>query len=196
MSAAPLHLDRHGWLIPGPGVARLRSPNQDTRPAQMAVSLLVIHNISLPPGQFSGDAVERLFTNDLKHETHPVLASLKSLRVCAHFFLRRDGSLIQFAGAGARAWHAGVSHFAGRERCNDFSIGIEVEGADHVPYEAAQYETLAQLVPLLRVRYPLVAVRGHEHIAPGRKTDPGPAFDWVRFGRQCELPARLLPAVP
>ena len=190
----PLHLDRHGWLKPGPTVTLLPSPNVDRRPPGTQVSLLVLHNISLPPGQFEGSCVADLFLNRLDHSLHPWLERLRGLRVSAHFFVRRDGSVVQFASTDDRAWHAGVSRFAGRERCNDFSVGIELEGADHTPYTDAQYAAAARLTRLLRVRHPIAHVRGHEHIAPGRKTDPGPAFKWARYGRESGLPRRALPA--
>ncbi|WP_144630504.1 1,6-anhydro-N-acetylmuramyl-L-alanine amidase AmpD [Bordetella genomosp. 13] len=188
-----LHLDRHGWLIPGPSVVLLPSPNVDRRPAGAQVSLLVLHNISLPPGRFEGPCVADLFLNRLDYSAHPWLERLRGLRVSAHFFIRRDGSVIQFASSDARAWHAGVSRFGGRERCNDFSVGIELEGADTVPYTDDQYTTLAKLTRLLRVRHPIAHVRGHEHVAPGRKTDPGPAFKWAKFGRETGIPRRALP---
>lgn len=190
-----LFLDRHGWLAPGPGVTLAPSPNADERPAGAQASLLVIHNISLPPGRFHGPCVADLFLNRLDYGSHPWLEQLRGLRVSAHFFVRRDGSVLQFASTESRAWHAGVSRFNGRERCNDFSIGIEVEGADTVPYTDEQYVTLARLAPVLRNRYPLAHVRGHEHIAPGRKTDPGPAFDWHRFGVESGYTQRALPPV-
>jgi len=189
----PLQLDRHGWLRDAPGVRREPSPNCDARPAGAQVSLLVIHNISLPPGRFGGPWVQALFANTLDCAAHPWFARLRGLRVSAHFFIRRDGGIVQFVPGDARAWHAGVSRHAGRERCNDFSLGIELEGTDLLPYADAQYDALARLVPALRSRYPLAAVRGHEHIAPGRKTDPGPAFDWARFARRCGWPRRQLP---
>jgi len=188
-----LFLDRHGWLAPTAGVVRLPSPNFDARPDGAQVSLLVLHNISLPPGRFGGPHVAGLFLNTLDYGAHPWLERLRGLRVSAHFFVRRDGTILQCVSTQARAWHAGVSRFGGRERCNDFSIGIELEGTDAQPYEDAQYAALARLAPVLRARYPLAAAWGHEHIAPGRKTDPGPAFDWPRFGRLAEFPARQLP---
>jgi AmpD protein len=189
----PLRLDRRGWLQPGPGVALLPSPNADSRPEGAEVSLLVLHNISLPPGRFEGPCVADLFLNRLDYRADPWLERLRGLRVSAHFFVRRDGSVIQFVSTDARAWHAGASRFAGRERCNDFSIGIEIEGADTVPYEAPQYATSARLARLLAQRYPIAHIRGHEHIAPGRKTDPGPAFDWTRFGQESGRLRRSLP---
>jgi len=188
-----LKLDRHGWLAPGPNLTRLASPNVDRRPQDAQVSLLVIHNISLPPGQFGTSCVADLFMNRLDYSAHPWLERLRGLRVSAHFFIRRDGGLIQFASTDARAWHAGASRFEQREHCNDFSIGIELEGADTLPYSDAQYKTLARLTPVLRDRYPLRAAWGHEHIAPLRKTDPGPAFNWTRFGRNSGFARRALP---
>ncbi|WP_459615826.1 1,6-anhydro-N-acetylmuramyl-L-alanine amidase AmpD [Bordetella sp. 2513F-2] len=188
-----LHLDRHGWLVPGPAAGLLPSPNVDQRPPGTQVSLLVLHNISLPPGRFEGPCVADLFLNRLDYGAHPWLERLRGLRVSAHFFIRRDGRILQFASTEARAWHAGVSQFEGRERCNDYSIGIELEGADTVPYTDRQYQVLARLARVLRARYPLAHVRGHQHIAPGRKTDPGPAFHWARFGRESGFLRRALP---
>jgi AmpD protein len=143
-----------------------------------------VHGISLPPGVFGGDDVARLFTNTLDPASHDSYASLAGLRVSSHFFIRRDGELVQFVGCNDRAWHAGVSSWRGRERCNDFSVGIELEGADRVPYEDAQYPRLAVLLRALKRRYPGIAdAVGHSDVAPGRKTDPGPAFDWDRLAR-------------
>lgn len=189
----PLLLDRHGWLAPSPGVSILRSPNCDERPAGAQVSLLVVHNISLPPGEFGGPEVAGLFLNTLDYGSHPWLERLRGLRVSAHFFIRRSGHINQFVSTDRRAWHAGVSRFAGRERCNDFSIGIELEGTDTLPYTDEQYASLRRLTNTLRARYPLVAAQGHEHIAPGRKTDPGSAFDWMRFARDSGFARRHLP---
>ena len=141
----------------------------------------MIHGISLPPRTFGGDGVVRLFTNTLDAAAHPYYATIAHLRVSAHFFIRRDGALLQFVSCNDRAWHAGVSSWRGRERCNDFSIGIELEGADDVPYTARQYAKLAALLRALKSRYPLEAAVGHSDVAPGRKTDPGPAFDWDRL---------------
>jgi AmpD protein len=167
-----------GWLAPA---RRMPSANHDARPAGVPVDLLVIHYISLPPGRFSGDAVERLFTNRLEPHAHPFYAQLRGLRVSSHFFIRRRGELLQFVGADARAWHAGASQFRGRERCNDFSIGVELEGSGEVPFTDAQYRRLAELTRALLARYPLRWVAGHSDIAPGRKSDPGPHFDWSRY---------------
>ena len=172
----------HGWLrCDWPGFRRVDSPNFDARPEGLPVELLVIHNISLPPDEFGGPGVEQLFTNCLDPQAHPYYEQIEGLKVSSHFFIRRDGSLIQFVSCLERAWHAGLSQWQGRERCNDFSIGIELEGCDTQPFEEAQYATLQRLVPVLRAAYPLCAVVGHADIAPGRKTDPGPCFDWSRL---------------
>jgi AmpD protein len=145
---------------------------------------VVVHGISLPPGVFGGPWIERLFTNCLPPDEHPYFAEVCALRVSAHAVIRRDGRVVQFVPLSLRAWHAGASSWRGRERCNDFSIGIELEGADHVPYEEAQYTSLAVLVTTLLDAYPALGpdtIAGHSDIAPGRKTDPGPAFEWPRF---------------
>lgn len=157
------------------------SPNFDARPVGERTSLVVVHAISLPPDEFGGPGVEQLFTNTLDPAAHPYYATIHHLRVSAHFFIRRDGELIQFVSTEDRAWHAGVSQWRGRERCNDFSIGIELEGCDTRPFEPVQYECLAALVKVLQTRYPIEDIVGHSDIAPGRKTDPGPCFDWERF---------------
>ena len=162
---------------------QIASPNFDDRPAGTRITLAVVHGISLPPGKFGGRAVEKLFTNRLDAAAHPYFASLAGLRVSAHFFVRRDGRLLQFVPCAKRAWHAGVSSWKGRERCNDYSIGIELEGTDDTPYAQAQYAMLARLVKALRRRYPIADVVGHSDVAAGRKTDPGPAFDWLRLRR-------------
>lgn len=167
-----------GWAE---DVVRMPSPNHDARADGTEVGLLVIHNISLPPGQFGGASIPDLFCNRLDCDAHPYFDRLRALRVSSHFLIRREGEVLQFVSANDRAWHAGVSSFEGRERCNDFSIGIEVEGSDFEPFEAAQYASLAALTRSLCLRYPLAAVAGHEHIAPGRKTDPGPFFDWASY---------------
>jgi len=145
--------------------------------------LIVIHNISLPPGRFGGSGIVDLFLNHLDPAAHPYYAGIAQLRVSAHFLIRRDGELIQFVACAQRAWHAGVSCWRGRERCNDFSLGIELEGSDEKPFEDAQYARLAALVRVLRGRYPIADIAGHSDIAPDRKTDPGPYFDWQRFHR-------------
>ncbi|KGD08211.1 1,6-anhydro-N-acetylmuramyl-L-alanine amidase AmpD [Burkholderia pseudomallei] len=180
-----------GWVD---GARREPSPNFEARPDGAAISLVVIHNISLPPGEFGGDAIVALFQNRLDCDAHPYYAAhLRGVRVSAHFLVRRDGALIQFVSCDARAWHAGASSFFGRERCNDFSIGIELEGADDVAFDARQYATLAALARALAARYPIDAFAGHEHIAPGRKTDPGPHFDWQRFADDGGFPPRYFP---
>ena len=190
-----LALDRHGWLKPSAGVIHAPSPNHDERPCGQDATLLVMHNISLPPGCFGGTEVVDLFLNQLDYSSHPWLEQLRGLHVSAHFFIRRTGQIVQHVATHQRAWHAGVSQFEGRERCNDFSIGIELEGTDTLPYTNEQYQALQDLIPVLKTRHPLKAVRGHEHIAPGRKTDPGPAFDWKRFGRENGWLRRQLPPV-
>ena len=167
-----------GWLD---GAERCDSPNFDARPKGCAAELVVVHAISLPPDEFGGPGVSQLFTNALDPHAHPYFATICDLRVSAHFFIRRDGRLIQFVSADDRAWHAGTSQWRGRERCNDFSIGIELEGCDTRPFEPLQYERLAALVRVLRANYPISEVVGHSDIAPGRKTDPGPFFDWERL---------------
>ncbi|WP_251232584.1 1,6-anhydro-N-acetylmuramyl-L-alanine amidase AmpD [Burkholderia mallei] len=180
-----------GWVD---GARREPSPNFEARPDGAAISLVVIHNISLPPGEFGGDAIVALFQNRLDCDAHPYYAAhLRGVRVSAHFLVRRDGALIQFVSCDARAWHAGASSFFGRERCNDFSIGIELEGADDVAFDARQYATLAALARALAARYPIDVFAGHEHVAPGRKTDPGPHFDWQRFADDGGFPPRYFP---
>jgi AmpD protein len=164
-----------------PGADWLPSPNQDERPDGAAIRLVVVHAISLPPGEFGGDDVARLFTNSLDPAAHPYYQGIHGLRVSAHFFIRRDGRLIQFVPAHRRAWHAGVSNWRGQERCNDFSLGIELEGCDERPFTGIQYVRLARLIRALRRSYAIEDVVGHADIAPGRKTDPGPCFDWPRL---------------
>jgi AmpD protein len=159
------------------------SPNFGPRPAGTAVTLAIVHSISLPPGHYAGDAVERLFTNRLDCDEHPYFAALRGLRVSAHFVIRRDGELIQFVSADHRAWHAGASSWRGRENCNDWSIGIELEGLEGQRFEPAQYRQLARLLRALAARYPVDEVVGHEHVAPGRKADPGAGFDWPGLRR-------------
>jgi AmpD protein len=183
VSDAGWHIDEHGWLqCDLPGFRRVASPNFDARPAGMPIELLVVHNISLPPDQFGGPGVEQLFTNALDPAEHPYYAEIQGMRVSAHFFIRRDGGLVQFVSCLDRAWHAGLSQWQGRERCNDFSIGIELEGCDSQPFADAQYAVLNRLSATLRAAYPLQGTVGHSDIAPGRKTDPGPCFDWARLG--------------
>ncbi len=159
---------------------QLPSPNCDARPDSTAIELIVIHNISLPPGVFDGNAVIDLFTNQLDWDAHPYYQDIRGIKVSAHFFIRRDGSLIQFVPCSLRAWHAGVSNWCERERCNDFSIGIELEGTDDLPFTEAQYASLLPLLHSLKQAYPIRAVVGHSDIAPERKTDPGVCFEWER----------------
>ncbi|QGZ62365.1 1,6-anhydro-N-acetylmuramyl-L-alanine amidase AmpD [Paraburkholderia acidisoli] len=181
----PLEVDAHGWVS---GARRLPSPNFEARPPGAVPSLVVVHNISLPPDVFGGPEIADLFLNRLDCDAHPYFdAHLRGVRVSAHFVIHRDGALEQFVSCDERAWHAGASNFFGRERCNDFSIGIELEGSDTTPFEAAQYATLAALVTALAKRYPVQALAGHSDIAPGRKTDPGPHFDWPRLQRDTQL---------
>ena len=182
-NGAEFELTQDGWCL---GAAHLPSDNCDARPAGDRVSLLVVHNISLPPGNFGGPWISDLFLNRLDCDAHPYFDQLRQLRVAAHFLIRRTGELLQFVSANDRAWHAGVSSFAGRERCNDFSIGVELEGTDLVDFTDAQYRTLTRLTLALQRRYPLSDIAGHEHIAPVRKTDPGPCFDWERYRRSLE----------
>ena len=173
-----MKLDATGWVS---GMRRIASPNCDARPHGTAIELLVIHNISLPPGEFSGEAVAQLFTNTLNTEAHPYYAQLQGVKVSAHFLIRRNGEIVQFVPCSKRAWHAGASLWQGRSGCNDFSIGVELEGSDHVPFSDQQYIALGRLTRLLKRAYPIRALAGHTDIAPGRKTDPGPHFDWPRY---------------
>lgn len=188
-----MKLDAAGWIS---GVRRIGSPNCDRRPPGAAIDLLVIHNISLPPSEFGGDAVMRLFTNTLDTGQHPYYAQLQGVKVSAHFLIRRDGAIVQFVPCGKRAWHAGVSSWRGRERCNDFSIGIELEGDDHQPFVAVQYAALTRLTRRLCRTYPIHGIAGHSDIAPQRKTDPGPCFDWTyylgRLDRKFLRPERII----
>lgn len=176
-----MRLGHDGWLT---GVRRCVSPNVDARPDPDDISLLVLHCIALPPRHYAGYAVRDLFCNQLNSQAHPYYAALEGVQVSAHLFIRRQGSLWQFAALQDRAWHAGQSQWQGRSRCNDFAIGIELEGSDDRPYTQAQYRQLQRVIPLIRKRYPAIGpeqIVGHEHIAPGRKTDPGPGFDWARL---------------
>lgn len=171
------------WL---PDVEHRPSPNADERPADSVVDLLVIHNISLPPGEFGGSHITDFFQNRLDPHRHPYFAEIACLRVSAHLLIRRDGSATQFVALDRRAWHAGASTFCGRERCNDFSIGIELEGTDETPFELAQYQALDRITRQIRRRFPAIdatRIVGHSDIAPGRKTDPGPCFDWSGYRR-------------
>jgi len=178
-------LDGCGWAL---GAERIESPNRDPRPAGTCIELVVVHGISLPPGRYGGGEIEALFTNRLDHAAHPYFESLRGLRVSAHFLVRRDGRLLQFVSCLERAWHAGTSSWRGRAACNDYSVGIEFEGVDDSAYAAEQYSTGAALLAAIRSAYPICAVAAHSAVAPGRKTDPGPQFDWAAL----ELPSSLL----
>lgn len=169
------------------GARQVASPNYDARPPGVEADLIVVHGISLPPGEFGGPWIERLFMNTLPLDMHPYFAEIGELRVSSHLLVTRDGGLIQFVKFTDRAWHAGQSSYDGRSACNDFSIGVELEGMDTLDYEAAQYDALAETVAALCEAYPRLSadrVVGHSDISPGRKTDPGPAFDWLR-ARRC-----------
>ncbi len=169
---------RGGWLR---RARRVASPNFGSRPAATVIDLALIHSISLPPGEYGGPAIEQLFTNRLDWSAHPYFETIRGLAVSAHFVIRRDGELIQFVSCAKRAWHAGMSQWDGRSDCNDFSIGIELEGLEGEAFDDAQYTALAALLASVAERYPIRAVVGHEHVAPGRKIDPGAGFDWVRL---------------
>ncbi|MCF6236709.1 MAG: 1,6-anhydro-N-acetylmuramyl-L-alanine amidase AmpD [Gammaproteobacteria bacterium] len=175
----------NGWLN---RVKRVESPNCDERPADMQPDLIVVHGISLPPNEYGGSHIEALFTNCLNPDDHPFFAQVCNLRVSAHLLIRRDGSLTQFVPFDKRAWHAGESYYQGRSRCNDFSIGIELEGVDDLPYDMAQYQVLAKVIGYLFDTYATLSkehIVGHSDIASGRKTDPGDAFDWMLFKTLC-----------
>ncbi|GLT20156.1 N-acetyl-anhydromuranmyl-L-alanine amidase [Vibrio zhanjiangensis] len=174
-------IDEDGWYI---GARRVPSPFSDCRPDVEDISLLVIHNISLPPGQFGGPFIEQLFTGQLERTAHPFFETIYQSKVSAHCLIRRDGEVVQFVPFTARAWHAGVSSFAGREKCNDYSIGVELEGSDFVAYTDEQYQSLAHLTASIQNRFPHITasrITGHQYIAPMRKTDPGLVFDWQKY---------------
>lgn len=173
-----LEIDQSGFLK---GARFIPSPNFDERPPDEPIVLLVIHNISLPPRQYQGDAIIEFFTNRLDTSAHEYFRMIGDLKVSAHFLIRRDGEIIQFVNCNLRAWHAGLSRWKERERCNDFAIGIELEGSDFDPYEDVQYEKLVELTKALKQVYPIEDIVGHSSIAPNRKTDPGPFFDWERY---------------
>jgi AmpD protein len=177
-----MHIDPiQGFMI---GARQVASPNYDARPAGVAPDLIVVHGISLPPNEFGGPAIDQLFTNTLPWDAHPYFKKIEGLTASTHLLIRRDGELVQYVSLKDRAWHAGASNYCGRERCNDFSIGIELEGADDLAYEPVQYRVLADAIHALCKAYPSLSrdrVVGHSDIAPGRKTDPGAAFDWPRL---------------
>ncbi len=182
-----------GWLA---GARHCLSPNRGERPPGAQVELALIHSISLPPGRYGGDAIERLFTNRLDFDAHPHYPTLRGLQVSSHFVLRRDGELLQFVGCDERAWHAGQSRWRGRANCNDFSIGLELEGLEGLLFEPTQYRVLARLLQALATRYPIRGVAGHEHVAAGRKHDPGAGFDWSRLASMLGWPDRYFPEPP
>ncbi len=179
-----------GWLS---AAHRIPSPNFDAWPEGTRPSLLVVHNISLPPGEFGGKAISEFFCNQLNFDAHPFYAQIRDVRVSAHFLITRKGELLQFVSCQQRAWHAGLSDFFGRAQCNDFALGVELEGSDDVPFEAAQYQSLAKLTKALLAAYPIRALVGHADIAPGRKTDPGPFFDWQRLQADAALDDSYFP---
>ena len=169
------------------------SPNFGPRPPGTTISLIVVHSISLPPGQFGGDEVQQLFTNQLDWDAHPYFKSIEGIRVSSHFYIRRQGELQQFVSCNDRAWHAGTSSHLGRSNCNDFSIGIELEGLEGDGFEACQYETLESLCAALLQHFPITHIAGHEHVAPGRKNDPGVGFDWTLMQKSLGVPNKFFP---
>lgn len=173
-----LSIDQNGFAI---AARQIASPNFDERPKNREIDMIVIHNISLPPNHYGGDGIIELFTNKLNPNEHPYYAEIYNAKVSSHFLIRRDGELIQFVACSQRAWHAGASYWKGRECCNDFSIGIELEGSDFEVFEEAQYQALNWLLAALKKAYPIQHIVGHSDIAPGRKTDPGPYFDWQKI---------------
>ena len=183
---------RQGWYRHARALA---SPNVNQRPAGALIDLIVIHSISLPPGEFGNGNVQRLFANQLDWDTHPYFQGIRGLEVSAHFFISRSGELWQFVGCDDRAWHAGQSVYRGRSQCNDDSIGIELEGLEGNSFETLQYETLASLCAALLEAYPVAHIAGHEHIAPRRKLDPGPGFDWMQLQDSLALPNQYFPGL-
>ncbi|MCB2016029.1 MAG: 1,6-anhydro-N-acetylmuramyl-L-alanine amidase AmpD [Hydrogenophaga sp.] len=179
-----------GWLREA---RQVPSPNHGPRPPGASIDLIVVHSISLPPGVYGGPEVEQLFTNRLDWSAHPYFEQIRGMEVSAHFFIRRSGELVQFVDADWRAWHAGSSSWRGRSNCNDDSIGIELEGLEGTSFESAQYASLIRLCDQLRERYPIQYIAGHEHIAPGRKADPGDRFDWTRLQAALGWDARVFP---
>lgn len=172
---------------------KLASPNFGPRPADAQIDLIVLHSISLPPGVFGGSEVQELFTNRLDWDAHPYFKSIEGLQVSSHFYIQRSGEVWQFVSCDDRAWHAGASHYRGRDNCNDDSIGIELEGLEGGGFEDAQYAALPALCAAIVQRYPIAHIAGHEHIAPGRKADPGPGFQWAFLQQQLNLPSQCFP---
>ena len=185
--AAPF---RNGWYALA---TQLRSPNFSPRSAELAITLAVLHSISLPPGEYGGHAIASLFTNQLDWDAHPYFNSLRGLRVSAHFLIRRDGEVQQFVSCDERAWHAGKSCFQGRPNCNDYSVGIELEGLEGQTFEVPQYDALVALLRELAAQYPIEHIAGHEHVAPDRKHDPGAGFDWALLAHRLGWPPRCFP---
>jgi len=181
-----------GWCL---DAEKCESPNFGPRPAQAHIDLIVVHAISLPPGQYGGHAVQQLFTNTLPWDSHPYYQSIRGLQVSSHFFIERTGKLWQFVSCNERAWHAGDSYYRGRPNCNDDSIGIELEGLDGDAFEAMQYTSLAALCSTLARHFPIAHIAGHEHIAPGRKKDPGHGFDWDLLKKNVAWPSQYFPEV-
>ena len=181
-AANPYYVDSDAGHLSG--ARQLSSPNFDLRPDGVVTDLIIVHGISLPPGEYGGPWIDRLFTNPLDWGAHPYFRQIEGMRVSSHLLIRRDGEVVQYVPFQARAWHAGVSNFAGRERCNDFSIGIELEGTDDTAYEIVQYRELARVILALCNAYPALSLQrlvGHSDVAPGRKSDPGECFDWPRL---------------
>ena len=191
MTPSPDPAWSRGWWTPA---RRLDSPNFGPRPPGAPIDLIVVHSISLPPGQYGGDEVQRLFTNTLDWDAHPYFKQIEGARVSSHFYVRRDGAVWQFVSCDERAWHAGQSSWCGRANCNDYSVGIELEGLEGETFEAAQYDALATLCRAIAAQYPIAQVAGHEHIAPGRKNDPGAGFEWPRLVASLGWPAGRFPA--
>ena len=187
---SPSTLWQDGWYT---FAKRIPSPNFGPRPAGTAIDLIVLHAISLPPGQYGGPEIEALFTNTLDWDAHPYFTQIRGLEVSSHFVIRRDGGLLQFVSANERAWHAGQSHYRGRDNCNDDSIGIELEGLEGDPFEDAQYETLGALCSAITAQWPIAHIAGHEHVAPGRKHDPGAGFDWLHLHQNLGLSRAFFP---
>jgi len=194
MSSSSLHNGfddwQNGWCL---GALACQSPNFGPRPTQAQIDLIVVHSISLPPGVYGGGEVQKLFTNQLDWEAHPYFQSIRGLTVSSHFFIERTGQVWQFVSCNDRAWHAGVSAYRGRNNCNDDSIGIELEGLEGNTFEGVQYESLALLSTALGHQYPISHIAGHEHVAPGRKKDPGPGFDWHRLQAHVSWPPQYFP---
>ena len=181
---------RDGWH---PSATVLRSGNHGARPIDACIDLIVVHSISLPPGEYGGMQVQQLFTNQLDWQAHPYFKQIEVLKVSSHFYIRRDGALWQFVSCNDRAWHAGQSYYRGRSNCNDDSIGIELEGLEGQLFEPTQYTRLIALCRTLMQHYPIAHIAGHEHIAPGRKSDPGPGFDWALLKSRLQLDTRCFP---